>query len=79
MVCGKIFDFLALLNILGLAEVEPGSCHIVGSTGPKEGAKRLWGRDKTPRELGRLADELAATLGLSPHAVEDALCNWQKG
>lgn len=72
------FDFLSLLNELGLVSVEPSSCYIAGSTGPKEGAKRLWGREKMPRDLGRLADDLAARLRLSPLVVEDALCNWQK-
>jgi hypothetical protein len=73
------FDFLMLLGDMKLLKVEPDSCYIAGSTGPKNGAKRLWGRSKKPRELGRLADELAAKLRLSPLIVEAALCNWQKG
>jgi Alpha-glutamyl/putrescinyl thymine pyrophosphorylase clade 3 len=71
------FDFLCLLADLGLAEVRAGSCYLGGSTGPLAGAKKLWGERK-PRELGRLADDLAKKLGITFEVVEDALCMWQK-
>jgi hypothetical protein len=72
------FDFLALVGEMGLVDIEPGTCYLIGSTGPLEGAKQLWGQNKTGRELDRLAVELAVTLRLSPLVIEDALCNWQK-
>lgn len=71
------FDFLVLLLDLGMLAAQPTSCYLNGATGPRHGAEMLWGR-KPVAELNRLADELAGQLRVSPIAVEDALCNWQK-
>ena len=67
-----------MLNDLKLIEVTPSSCHLVGATGPLEGARRLWGPEKRPSELQRIADVLAVSLDVSPEVMEDTLCNWQK-
>ena len=71
------FDFLALLLDLGLISSQPVSCYLRGSTGPKDGAAKLWG-NQSIGQLDYLAKELSHRLGISPMAVEDALCNWQK-
>jgi hypothetical protein len=71
------FDFLALMIDLGLVSAEPGSCYLRGATGPLKGAKRLWGT-RSIGQLEELAAELAERLDVSPMAVEDALCKWQK-
>lgn len=71
------FDFLVLLLDLSLISAEPASTYLRGATGPKAGAIGLWGKRPTGH-LGYLADDLARQLGISPIAVEDALCNWQK-
>lgn len=74
-----IFDFLSALADLQLIEAEPGSCHLIGATGPLRGARRLWGLGLSDEKLEELADHLSLRLGFSPRIVEDALCNWQKG
>jgi hypothetical protein len=71
------FDFIVLLSDLKLISLEPTSCYLEGSTGPLSGAKRLWG-SRSVAGLERLAADLAERVGVSPIAVEDALCNWQK-
>ena len=72
------FDFLALMFDLRLISADPASCYLRGATGPLKGAKRLWGK-RPIGQLEQLAADLAEQLGISPMAVEDALCNWQKG
>jgi hypothetical protein len=71
------FDFLVLLLDIELISVEPQRCYLRGATGPRKGAKLLWGGRK-PSLLESKAEELAVGLGVSAIAVEDALCNWQK-
>jgi len=71
------FDFLTLLIDLQLFAAEPSSCYLRGSTGPKKGARKLWG-ERSIGESDYLATDLAQQLGISPMALEDALCNWQK-
>jgi hypothetical protein len=71
------FDFLILLHDMGLIQNGPKSCYIKGATGPKRGAIRMWG-DLGINELDSKADLLATTLKVSPIAVEDSLCKWQK-
>lgn len=71
------FDLLGLLIDLKLISAEPASCYLRGATGPLKGARRLWGK-RTIGELDYLAADLAVRLGISPMALEDALCNWQK-
>jgi Alpha-glutamyl/putrescinyl thymine pyrophosphorylase clade 3 len=71
------FDFLGLLIDLKMLSADPVSCYLHGATGPLFGARKLWGK-RPVKELDRFAAELANQLGVSPVALEDALCNWQK-
>jgi hypothetical protein len=76
------FDFLCLLGNLGILDVTPGHCYLRGATGPKQGALLL----VTGKKKGKLTtrvqttiEELRKALCVSVEAMEDALCNWQKG
>ncbi len=71
------FDTLCLLSDLGILPVKPGSCYLVGATGPLKGARKLWG-ELPPKKLSILADQTARSVGVSMEVFEDALCNWQK-
>jgi hypothetical protein len=71
------FDFLVLLSDLNLIIAQPTLCYLRGSTGPKKGATELWGKRRI-NELEQLAADSAKRAGVSPTALEDALCNWQK-
>lgn len=71
------YDFGELLRNVELADVEPGKCYLVGSTGPLKAARRIW-PGRPPRVLELLAVQLANDLGVPPSVLEDALCNWQK-
>jgi hypothetical protein len=81
----KIYDFgrlaaLDMLILLGEVQVlpiRPGSVYLKGSTGPRKGAEKLWGK-RPEAELARKADKLAETVPLPFDIVEDALCMWQK-
>jgi hypothetical protein len=71
------FDMLHLLGDLGILSIKPGSCYLIGSTGPLKGAQKLWGKQR-PKQLSDLADQTARLLGIPMNVFEDALCNWQK-
>jgi len=76
-------DYLSMIGKLGLADIEPGSTYMTGSTGPLDGARLLFGHqaDATkPSEIDRWLVELEAAFGLpmGMQVLEDALCNWQK-
>ncbi len=71
------YDFLLLLNDLGLSPHEPSCCYLAGATGPLKGAIKLWG-DYNPKQLDEFANQLCNALQLSPAIIEDAICNWQK-
>lgn len=71
------FDLLCLLGDMGFLNIEPDSCYLVGSTGPRKGAEKLCGK-RPPEELNTIMDDLAARLGISYAVMEDALCLWQK-
>lgn len=76
------FDFLCLLGNLGILDVMPAHCYLQGSTGPTSGALLLGtGRKKgrLTRRVQEIIDELRVALGISAEAMEDGLCNWQKG
>ena len=72
------FDYLTMISKLGLAPIEPGSTYMQGSTGPKAGAKILFGPQYAPRKLDELAVLLGDTLQVGMQVVEDSICNWQK-
>jgi hypothetical protein len=73
------FDYLTLLGTLRVYPLQPAHLYLEGSTGPLEGAKRLFGtpRAKAP-ELDSKCAAVARQLGVSLAVMEDALCTWQK-
>ena len=73
-----IFDYLSMVSKLGLADIEPNGPYIQASTGPIDGARLLFGKHYSPKELDRLAQALGNHLGMDMQSLEDALCNWQK-
>lgn len=74
------FDYLTMVGKLGLAPIEPGFTYMKDATGPRDGARLLFGgKGKlTNAELEGLVVELEAALGVGMQVLEDALCNWQK-
>lgn len=72
------FDYLTMLGKLGLADIEPASPYLKGSTGPLQGAKLLFASRRGTLWLDQKTTELGNQLGLGMQVMEDALCNWQK-
>ena len=72
------FDLLCNWSNLLIAPIVPDKAYIVGSTGPKEGAKMLFGSGLSAKQLESACAQLSAHLDVSPQVIEDALCNWQK-
>jgi hypothetical protein len=76
------FDYLAMVGKLGLAQIEPGSAYIQGSTGPIAGARLFFGGQKqadlSASDIDKWLVELNAELRVGMQVLEDALCNWQK-
>lgn len=71
------FDTLVLLADMGLFPARPRSCYLQRPTGPLRGASELFGQ-RPPRELERMADNLARCMSLPFEVTEDMLCNFQK-
>lgn len=71
------FDYLTMLGKLSLAEIEPNSAYIKGSTGPIHGA-RLMFEEEAGDTLERKVQELGDQLQVNMQVMEDSLCNWQK-
>jgi hypothetical protein len=74
------FDYLTMMGKLGIASITPTSVHLSGATGPRAGARLLYGvgaevRDATLEEWLR---ELDTDLQVGAQVLEDAICNWQK-
>lgn len=74
------FDYLCTLGKLGLWNVEPDKAYISQSTGPRVGAKILFGDKLSNKDLEKYTETLAAHVGwpFAMQVLEDALCNWQK-
>jgi len=76
------FDYLAMLGKLELAPIAPDRLYLHGSTGPRAGARLLFGaaatRGLSERQLDELLMRLSVHLQVGPQEMEDALCNWQK-
>ena len=76
------FDYLTMLGKLGLAHIVPGSTYLAGATGPREGARLLFGDNAQPPQSSRTLEnwlvELDSYLNVGMQVLEDALCNWQK-
>lgn len=74
------FDVLRVTGLLGLAELRPDRCYFRGSSGPRIGARLLFGGKDEPFEwLEARALRLSRDLGLDLQNVEDSVCQWQKG
>lgn len=72
------FDLLCNLSNLMIAPILPDSAYIKEATGPKAGARLLFGNALRLAQLEMACAELAEHLEVSPQVIEDALCNWQK-
>ncbi|ASP32238.1 hypothetical protein [Labrenzia sp. VG12] len=72
------FDLLCNLSNLQIAPIFPDRGYIGESTGPKLGAKLLFGERIDNKRLESECSKLAKHLRVSPQVIEDALCNWQK-
>lgn len=72
------FDYLTMVGKLGLARIEPPSAYLGQATGPKAGAKLLFGANVSSAILDQWLIELDADLNVGMQVLEDALCNWQK-
>lgn len=71
------FEFLCLLGKMDLADVAPDSCYIAEASGPKRGARLLFGILNN-EQLDEHAVHLADHLNVSYQEMEAALCHWQK-
>lgn len=71
------FEFLSLLGYLGVLNVSADHCYLKDASGPKRGAKLLFGAYRHDDELDKLAVELADELGVDYAVFEAALCHWQ--
>lgn len=72
------FDLLCNWSNLMIAPIYPDKAYISESTGPKIGAKLLFGNGLTANDLEVACIDLSRYLNVSAQAVEDSLCNWQK-
>lgn len=72
------FDLLCNLSNLMIAPILPDMAYIAQSTGPKAGARLLFGNAPSVTQLDAACVALAEHLNVNPQAIEDALCNWQK-
>ncbi len=76
------FDWLCLIGDLGLYPMAPGRCYLEESSGPLKGACLAFqppGRSLPIEQLEREAVQLSHSLQVPIEAMEDTLCNWQKG
>ena len=71
------FEYLCLLGKMGLADVEPDSCYIAEASGPKRGAKLLFGMLNN-EQLDAHAVGLADYMDVGYQEMEAAICHWQK-
>ncbi len=71
------FEYLCLLGKMDLADVEPDSCYIAEASGPKRGAKLLFGV-LDDAKLDDHAIGLADYLNVGYQEMEAAICHWQK-
>ena len=74
------FDYLTMIGKLELANLEPGSAYISEATGPRRGAKLLFGDHINAKQLETHLRDLNEYLNLyfGWQVLEDSLCNWQK-
>ena len=78
------FDYLTMIGKFQLADIEPGFTYMNGATGPKRGAKLLFGGNINAQindqdlnlHVSKLEEFLNLYFGMQ--VLEDSLCNWQK-
>lgn len=76
-----VFDYLTSIGKSGVAPIEPARMYLNGATGPKDGARSLFGivgRVQSWRVVDERLMVLARSLDVPAHVLEDAICNWQK-
>lgn len=71
------FEFLSLLGYLKVLPIKADHCYLTKATGPKRGAKLLFGHYITDLQLERLAVQTAEAIGVDYAVFEAALCHWQ--
>nr|WP_312275396.1 hypothetical protein [Moraxella sp. CTOTU46711] len=71
------FEFLSLLGYLKILAIKADHCYLTKATGPKRGAKLLFGHYTTDTQLERLAVQTAEAIGVDYAVFEAALCHWQ--
>jgi len=72
------FDYLAMLGKLSIAPIIPDKAYLRDATGPKNGAKLLFGGDRSADDLEKMLQMLDSRLDVGMQVLEDSLCNWQK-
>jgi hypothetical protein len=76
------FDYLTMLGKIGIAPIIPGSAYLAAATGPRRGARLLFGGTTAAalsnRNLEHWLAGLDQELNVGMQVLEDALCNWQK-
>lgn len=76
------FDYLTMLGKLDLADITPDCAHLVGATGPQQGARLLLEGSRTGSPSSKVLEgrlvPLRDRLSVTYDVLEDALCNWQK-
>lgn len=77
------FDFLTMLGKFNILPIEPDHPYLQGSTGPINGAIKLYGLENNKvnvKDLNMMVTDLGNNLNLyfGMQVLEDSLCNWQK-
>ncbi len=76
------FDFLCMLQKVGIANIAADRAYLEGATGPLRGSALLFRKNpkdtKRKRQLDDQLCDLGRALGFPPNIMEDAVCNWQK-
>jgi hypothetical protein len=76
------FDYLTMIQKLGLANIKPGRPYLDASTnGPNKGARLMFeggAKQLSFAELERRTQVLGAHMSVGMQEMEDALCNWGK-
>ena len=70
------FEWLSLLGYTGVLDIKADHCYLTEATGPKRGAKLLFGM-RRDSDLERLAIDVADALAVDYAAFEASLCHWQ--
>ena len=70
------FEWLSLLGYTGVLDIKADHCYLAEATGPKRGAKLLFGM-RRDSDLERLAIDVADALAVDYAIFEASLCHWQ--